>query len=78
MSTGVLSVRLPDDLKDRLDRLSDSTGRPAAYYIREALAEHLDELEYAYTLRAEIEANRRGEIASRTLDEVSAELGLDD
>lgn len=77
MSTSVLSVRLPDDVKARLDALSASTGRPAAFYVREAVAEHLDELEYAYTLRSELEANRRGELATRSLADVAAELGLD-
>lgn len=77
MSTGVLSVRLPDDIKTRLDALAASTGRPAAFYVREAVAEHLAELEYAYTLKAEAEAARRGEIPTYSLDEVARELGLD-
>jgi hypothetical protein len=41
-------------------------------------SQHLAELEYAYTLRAEVEANRRGELSSRSLAEISAELGLDE
>lgn len=65
-------------MKARLDALSASTGRPAAFYVREAVEEHLDELEYAYTLRAEVEANRRGEISTRSLADVAAELGLDE
>lgn len=77
MSTGVLSVRLPDDIKARLDALAASTGRPAAFYVREAVAEHLADIEYAYTLRSEAEAIRRGEIRTRPLDEITAELGLD-
>lgn len=77
MSTGVLSVRLPDDIKARLDALVASTGRPAAFYVREAVAEHLADIEYAYTLRSEAEAIRRGEVRTRSLDEVAAELGLD-
>ncbi|MGL5811560.1 MAG: type II toxin-antitoxin system RelB family antitoxin [Nocardioides sp.] len=77
MSTAVLSVRLPDDIKTRLDALAASTGRPAAFYVREAVAEHLAQLEYAYTLRTEAEAIRRGEIRTRPLDEVAMELGLD-
>lgn len=77
MSTGVLSVRLPDDIKARLDALAASTGRPAAFYVREALAEHLDQLEYAYALRAEVEAVRRGDLVAGSLDEVAAELGFD-
>lgn len=75
MSTGVLSVRLPDDLKSRLDALAASTGRPAAFYVREAVAEHLNELEYAYTLRAEAEDARRGNAS--TLDSLASELGFD-
>jgi RHH-type transcriptional regulator, rel operon repressor / antitoxin RelB len=77
MSTGVLSIRLPDDIKARLDSLAASTGRPAAFYVREAIAEHLTEIEYAYTLRSEAEAIRRGEVGTRPLDEVVEELGLD-
>jgi RHH-type transcriptional regulator, rel operon repressor / antitoxin RelB len=77
MSTGVLSIRIPDELKARLDALSASTGRPAAYYVREAVAEHLDAIEYAYALRAEVEAQRRGELPTRSLAEISKELGLD-
>jgi len=77
MSTGVVSVRLDGAIKRRLDNLSASTGRPAAFYVREALVEHLDELEYAYTLRAEVEANRRGDLPTRSLADVAGELGLD-
>ena len=77
MSTGVMSVRLPEGLKTRLKALSDATGRPEAFYVREAVVEHLDELEHAYTLRAEVEAYRRGEIQARPAAEVYAELGLE-
>lgn len=48
MSTAVVSVRLDAALKARLDSLSASTGRPAAFYVREAVEAHLDELEYGY------------------------------
>lgn len=77
MSTGVLSVRLPDDIKTRLDALAASTGRSAAFYVREAVAEHLSELEYAYALRAEAEAARRGELSTASLDDLTRELGFD-
>lgn len=78
MSTTVLSVRLPDDLKRRLDELGSRTGRPATFYVREAIESYIDDLEYAYALRAEAEAVRRGEIKTRRLDEIAASLGLDD
>ena len=74
---GVLSVRLPDDLKRRLDDLGSRTGRPATFYVREAVESSIDDLEYAYALKADAEAVRRGEIKTRRLDEIAAALGLD-
>ena len=69
-------MRLPDELKARLDALTASTGRSAAYYVREALIEHLDELEYAYQLKAEAEAPRRGEMSGPTWEKLMEEVGL--
>lgn len=77
MSTAVLSVRLPEELKRRLDDLGSRTGRSATFYVREAVESYIDDLEYAYALRAEAEAARRGELKTRRLDEIAAELGLD-
>ena len=77
MSTAVLSVRLPEDLKRRLDDLGSQTGRSATFYVREAVESYIDDLEYAYALKAEAEAVRRGEIKTRRLDEIAAALGLD-
>jgi RHH-type rel operon transcriptional repressor/antitoxin RelB len=76
MSTGVVSVRLPDDLKGRLDALSATTGRPAAFYLREALSEHLDDLEHAYGVVARAEAIRAGARDTVPLDDVLTELGV--
>lgn len=77
MSTSVVSIRLPDDIKARLDALSHSTGRPAAFYVREAVLEHLDELEWAYSVATRAEAIRRGTEEARALDDVARELGFD-
>lgn len=74
MSTAVVSVRLDTEVKGRLDALSATTGRSAAFYVREALLQHLDELEYAYQLRGEAEAIRRGEIATISSADLAAEL----
>lgn len=74
---GVLSVRLPEELKRRLDDLGSRTGRPATFYVREAVESSIDDLEYAYALKADAETVRRGEIKTRRLDEIAAALGLD-
>ncbi len=74
MSTAVVSIRLDAELKSRLDALSAATGRPAAFYVREALVGHLDELEYAYQLKSEAEAIRRGEIETVSSADLATEL----
>ena len=74
MSTAVVSIRVDAEVKDRLDALSASTGRPAAFYVREALLKHLDELECAYQLRGEAEAIRRGDLETISSDDLAAEL----
>lgn len=77
MNTGAVSVRLPDEMKERLDALAQATGRTATFYVQEAIAAYLDELEYAYTLRDEVEAIRRGDVATVSAAEVATELGLE-
>lgn len=42
------AVRLPDETFERLQELSKQTGRTTTYYIREAIQEHLDDLEDIY------------------------------
>ncbi|MFB6260764.1 MAG: ribbon-helix-helix domain-containing protein, partial [Thiohalorhabdaceae bacterium] len=39
------AVRLSDETYDRLKALSERTGRTATYYIREAVEEHIADLE---------------------------------
>lgn len=76
MSTSVLSIRLPEEVKDRLEALSKTTGRPAAYYVREAVVEHLDELEWAYDVASRAEAIRAGVRDTRAIDDVARDLGF--
>jgi len=45
----MLSVRVPDEMEARLEKLATLTGRPKSFYVREALQAHLDEIEEAYT-----------------------------
>lgn len=44
------AVRLPDELYQRLRTLAGQTGRTAAFYVREAVLEYLDDLEDIFTL----------------------------
>ena len=77
VSTNVLSVRVSGELKSRLDALSATTGRSQAFYVREAVAQHIDALEWAYGVASTAEAVRAGEELTRPIGEVAAELGFD-
>lgn len=78
MSSDVLSLRLPKDTKKRLDSLSAQTRRPASVYVHEALEKYLDDLEDYYLAAEEREAIRAGKSKTYSLEEVKADLGLDD
>ncbi len=44
----MLSIRLDPDTERRLEELAAKTGRTKSYYAREALLEHLQEMEDRY------------------------------
>ena len=44
----MLALRLPPDLERRLDALAKKTGRSKSFYAREAILEHIEDLEDAY------------------------------
>ena len=41
----MLTINLPEDIAERLQSLSLHTGRTVQYYAREAILEHLDDIE---------------------------------
>jgi RHH-type rel operon transcriptional repressor/antitoxin RelB len=72
------SIRLPSDVESRLDRLSQLTGRTKAFYIRQAILAHLDDIEDIYLAEKRLEDVRAGRSKTHTLDEVERDLGLED
>ena len=76
MSGSVISLRIDDEQKRRLDMLSQRTGRPSSFYLREALGAHLSELEYVYLLEEEAAQVRRGELETVSLTELEDQCGL--
>ncbi len=44
----MVAVRLPQEIQERLDSLAKRTGRTKSFYIRQALLEHLEDLEDVY------------------------------
>ena len=73
-----INIRLDEQEMARLQNLAKSTGRTVSSYIKELLDEHLDDLEDSYLGERELRALKQSKIESRSLEEVSKDLGLDD
>ena len=71
-----VSLRLPEDLSNRLEKLAERTGRSKTFYMVEAIREHLDDLEDLYLSEQRLMANRAGQSKTYTLAEVEQNLGL--
>jgi len=65
---------LPKEIEERLEALARKTGRSKSYYVRQAILEHLDDLEDYYLAVERLEQNLPG----IPLDELERRLGLQD
>ena len=74
----MLAIRLPAEIEKRLDALAKATGRSKSFYVREAILEHLEDLEDVYLAEKRLEGLRAGRSRSYTLEEVEKRLGLED
>ena len=74
----IIGIRIPKSIGQRLDSLAKRTGRTKTFYIREAILEHLDDLEDIYSAEKVLEMVRSGEEPISSLDEVEPRLGLED
>jgi RHH-type rel operon transcriptional repressor/antitoxin RelB len=67
----MLALRLPPDIEKRLDELARRTGRTKSFYAREAILEHIADLEDHYL--AEVRSRNPQPVEWR---DALAELGL--
>lgn len=74
----MLAIRLPEEIEHRLESLAKATGRTKTFYAREAILEHLDDLEDLYLAEQRLIDNRAGRTKTVTLDEMERDLGLAD
>ena len=44
----MLAVRFPAEIEQRLKKLAAKTGRTRSFYVREAVTEHIEDLEDTY------------------------------
>lgn len=73
-----VSLRLPDDVSNRLQHLVDLTGRSKTFYMVQAINEHIDDLEDLYLAEQRLIDLRAGHSRTYTLEEVERDLGLAD
>ena len=80
MATSVraTSVRLDEEISNRLHKLSERTGRSKAFYLRQLIEDGLDKLEYEYGILQDIEDYRKGKSKTYTLEEMEKLYGLAD
>jgi RHH-type transcriptional regulator, rel operon repressor / antitoxin RelB len=70
----MLAIRLPEEIEARLQALVERTGRSKSFYVREAVLEHLDDLEDYYLAVQRLEE----ELPTIALEEAERRLGLAD
>jgi RHH-type rel operon transcriptional repressor/antitoxin RelB len=73
----MLAVRLPQSIEKRLERLARRTGRTKTFYVREALLEHLEDMEDMYLAEGALERIRTGEERTIPLKDVMKRHGLE-
>jgi RHH-type rel operon transcriptional repressor/antitoxin RelB len=73
----MLAIRLPVEVETRLDALAKATGRTKTFYAREAILEHLDDLEDLYLAEQRLAAIRAGKSQTIPLEEVMKQYGLE-
>lgn len=65
-----ITIRLSAEEEIRLNALSTQTGRTKSFYIKQALAEHLDDMEDLYLAEKELIQFRSGQSQAAPLEEV--------
>jgi RHH-type rel operon transcriptional repressor/antitoxin RelB len=74
----MLALRLPVEMETRLSALAQATGRTKTFYAREAILEHMDDIEDLYLAESRLIDIRAGRSKTYTLEEVEQRLGLAD
>ena len=74
----LMAVRVPEEMHTRLKNLALATNRSTAYYLREALEKHLEELEDAYLAETAYEEFVKSGEKAVPLERLEKKLGLAD
>jgi RHH-type rel operon transcriptional repressor/antitoxin RelB len=72
----MLAIRLPNTIEKRLEKLAKRTGRTKTYYVREAILEHLADLEDLYLAESAFKRVQDGEELPVPLKTVMKRYGI--
>jgi RHH-type transcriptional regulator, rel operon repressor / antitoxin RelB len=74
----MLAIRLPKDIEDRLEALASATGRTKTFYARQAILEHIEDLEDSYLAEQRLAEIRAGRTKTIALEDVMKPYDLAD
>lgn len=74
----MLAIRLPSEVESRLEALARATGRTKTFYAREAILQHLEDLEDLYLAEQRLSDIRAGKARAVPLDDVMKRHGMED
>lgn len=74
--TRMVSIRLEEEIDQRLEFLASETGRTKTFYVREAVMEHLEALEDTFLADKVLAKVRSGKEKTVSLQETMQRLGL--
>jgi len=69
----MLAIRLPEEIENRLTALAAKTGRTKTFYAKEAILEHIDDMEDKYLAVTRLENPGK----RFSLDEMEQNLDVD-
>jgi RHH-type rel operon transcriptional repressor/antitoxin RelB len=72
----MLALRLSEDIESRLDKLAKATGHTKSFYAREAILDHLADLEDLYLAEKRIAKVSNSKSKTSSLNAVEQEIGM--
>ena len=74
----MLAIRLPEDIEQRLSNLAKLTGRTKTFYARQAIEQHLDDLEDIYLAEQRLTDIRSGRTQTVAIEDILKRYDLED
>jgi RHH-type transcriptional regulator, rel operon repressor / antitoxin RelB len=74
--SSMMAVRIPESIEARLEKLAKRTGRTKTFYVREAILNQIEDLEYLYLAEKRSKALNEGKSSSIAIEELMDDYGV--